>query len=120
MFFASALASASEAGAEKAQAFVQQYGDEFRQLAVQTAMHDHGLQSQAGAQLFAASLLGASDGQEQTYRQQLQQEMGDPALGNRAADIIESAAQAGKDQAGGYLAPVSRYFAVQQGGGKHE
>lgn len=120
MFFASALASASEAGSEQAQAFVQRYGDEFRQLAVQTAIHDHGLQSQAGAQLFAASLLGASDGKEQTYRQQLQQEMGDPALGNKAADIIESAAQAGKDQAGGYLAPVSRYFAVQQGGGKHE
>ncbi|EPE9089016.1 hypothetical protein ACSN4U_004671, partial [Salmonella enterica subsp. enterica serovar Cerro] len=117
MFFAAALASASEAGAEHAEAFVQQYGDEFRNLAMQTAIQEHGLHSDAGAQLFASSILGASDGKEQEYRAQLRREMGDDALANKTADIIESAAGAGREQAGGYLAPVSRYFAVKQGGG---
>lgn len=117
MFFAAALASASEAGAEHAEAFVQQYGDEFRNLAMQTAIQEHGLHSDAGARLFASSILGASDGKEQEYRAQLRREMGDDALANKTADIIESAAGAGREQAGGYLAPVSRYFAVKQGGG---
>lgn len=117
MFFAAALASATEAGAEHAQAFVQQYGDEFRNLAMQTAIQEHGLHSEAGARLFASSILGASDGKEQEYRAQLRREMGDDALANKTADIIESAAGAGREQAGGYLAPVSRYFAVKQGGG---
>lgn len=117
MFFAAALASASEAGTEHAQAFVQQYGDEFRNLARQTAIEEHGLNSDAGARLFASSILGASDGKEQEYRAQLRSEMGDDALANKTADIIESAAGAGREQAGGYLAPVSRYFAVKQGSG---
>tara|TARA_X000001388_G_scaffold75224_1_gene69544 strand:- start:12897 stop:16337 length:3441 start_codon:yes stop_codon:yes gene_type:complete len=116
MFFAAALASASEEGAEHAQRFVEQYGDEFRELAVQTAIHEHGLQSQAGAQLFASSLLGESDGREAEYRQQLQSEFGgDAELANKAADIIEASAGAGREQAGGYLMPVTRYMAVQNG-----
>ncbi|HGN0026063.1 TPA: hypothetical protein ACKRFQ_002186 [Proteus mirabilis] len=53
MFFAAAFASASEAGAEHAQAFVQPYGDEFRNLPMQTAIQEHGLYSDAGARLFA-------------------------------------------------------------------
>ena len=116
MFFAAAFASASEEGAEHAQRFVEQYGDEFRELAAQTAVNEHGLQSEAGAQLFASSLLGASDGREAEYRQQLQSEFGgDADLANKAADIIEASAGAGREQAGGYLMPVSRYMAVQNG-----
>lgn len=114
-FFASAFASASQEGAEHAQRFVEQYGEEFRELAAQTAVNEHGLQSEAGAQLFASSILGASDGKEAQYRDQLQREFGDAELGNKAADIIESAAGAGREQAGGYLMPVSRYLAVQNG-----
>lgn len=116
MYFAGALASAAEAGSEQAQSFVQQYGDEFRNLAMQTAIQEHGLTSDAGARLFASSVLGASDGKEQEYRTQLSTEMGDKVLANKTADIIESAAGAGREQAGGYLVPVSRYFAVKQGG----
>lgn len=116
MFFAAAFASASEEGAEHAQRFVEQYGDEFREMAAQTAVNEHGLQSEAGAQLFASSLLGASDGREAEYRQQLQSEFGgDADLANKAADIIEASAGAGREQAGGYLMPVSRYMAVQNG-----
>lgn len=116
MFFAAAFASAAEVGAEHAQAFVQQYGDEFRNLAMQTAIQEHGLHSEAGARLFASSILGASDGKEGMYREQLRRDMGDDALADKTADIIKSAAGAGREQAGGYLAPVSRYFAVKQGG----
>ncbi|KKX75084.1 hypothetical protein UF36_20805, partial [Vibrio parahaemolyticus] len=58
MFFASALASASEAGAGKAAAFVQQYGGDFRQIAMDTARYVYGLNRPAGAELFAASLMG--------------------------------------------------------------
>lgn len=116
MYFAAALASAAEAGSEHAQSFVQQYGDEFRNLAMQTAIQEHGLTSDTGARLFASSVLGASDGKEQEYRTQLSTEMGDEVLANKTADIIESAAGAGREQAGGYLLPVSRYFAVKQGG----
>lgn len=115
MFFASALASASEAGAGQAQAFVQQYGNEFRDIAAQTAMHEHGLHSDAGAKLFASSIMGVSDGQEARYRTELQNELGDQALGNKAADMIEAAASAGREQAGGYLSPVARYLAVKEG-----
>ncbi|UIP27679.1 conjugal transfer protein TraG N-terminal domain-containing protein [Photobacterium sp. TLY01] len=116
-FFAAALSSAAEAGAEQAETFVRQYGDEFHHLAVQTAKQEHGLHSEAAAQLFASSILGASDGNEEVYREQLRQEMGDDDLANKTAEIIEASAGAGREQAGGYLIPVSRYFAVKQGGG---
>jgi len=116
MFFASALASASEAGAGKAAEFVQQYGDEFRQIAMDTARYDYGLNSQAGAELFAASLMGGDSSRSGELRENLREEVGDNALADKMAAIIESSAGAGKDQAGGYLAPVSRYLSVAKGG----
>lgn len=116
MFFASALASASEAGAGKAAEFVQQYGDEFRQIAMDTARYDYGLNSQAGAELFAASLMGGDSSRSGELRENLREEVGDNVLADKMAAIIESSAGAGKDQAGGYLAPVSRYLSVAKGG----
>ena len=50
-FYAAALASAGEAGADHAERFVKEYGHEFREIAVHTAIHEHGLRSEAGARL---------------------------------------------------------------------
>lgn len=115
-FYAAALASAGEAGADHAERFVQEYDHEFREVAAQTAIHEYGLQSEAGAQLFASSLLGSSDGREAEYRAQLAEELGgDTALADKSASLIEAAARAGREQAGGYLMPVSRYLSVSTG-----
>ncbi len=115
MYFASALASASEAGAGKAAEFVQQYSDEFRQIAMETAKNDYGLTSPAGAELFAASLIGGDSSRNAELRDDLRMEVGDAALADKMASIIEHSAGAGKDHAGGYLAPVSRYLSVAKG-----
>ncbi|MBL6509549.1 hypothetical protein JNO21_24730 [Escherichia coli] len=51
-----------------------------------------------------------------SLRENLREEVGDNVLADKMAAIIESSAGAGKDQAGGYLAPVSRYLSVAKGG----
>ncbi|ELZ7233329.1 conjugal transfer protein TraG N-terminal domain-containing protein [Vibrio parahaemolyticus] len=112
MFFASALAAASEHSVEAAEQFVEQYGDEFRSMAT-VAGAEAGL-NQTGAQLFAASLTG-DDQQVANLREQMRTEVGDTELADRMSDIIQTSADAGKDQAAGYLNPVARYMSVSRG-----
>ncbi|EPV5269381.1 hypothetical protein ACV67J_004502, partial [Salmonella enterica] len=69
-----------------------------------------------GAELFAASLMGGDSSRSGELRENLREEVGDNVLADKMAAIIESSAGAGKDQAGGYLAPVSRYLSVAKGG----
>ncbi|NOI23860.1 conjugal transfer protein TraG N-terminal domain-containing protein [Vibrio mediterranei] len=112
MFFASALASASEHSVEAAEQFVEQYGEEFRNMAT-IAGAEAGL-NQTGAQLFAASLTG-DDQQVANLREQMRTEVGDSELADRMSNIIQTSADAGKDQAAGYLNPVARYMSVSRG-----